>query len=259
MKIIIIITTCGILLKCQAQNLVVNGSFASPAVTNAIKWQFFPATNLWPWQTKETVFELWTNGIVDKIDIVTNAAYSAPGCFQNLEIQANAGTNTVWQTVPTIAGESYYFSFYHTPRAYFTSQLTVSVNSNVVASILENGSVLTNFAWNLFLTNFVANSNLTTLSFKDVNSAKPSNGTHIDGVVLEHIPRLVLQYTNFSTLNGHWFGVSNETYHLQYTTNLASTNWSDIGTSVTGNNTTNYFSDSTTNSTQKFYRVKIGP
>ena len=247
-------------IEVHAQNLIVNGTFATPTVTQSEKWGFFPAAELWPWQTQESSFELWTNGLVAPGAYVTNAAYSADGCTQNIEIAAQAGTNTVWQTVPTVNGETYYFSFYHTPRPHYSSQLTVSINSKVVTSIYENAAGLTNFAWQQFSTKFVATSNQTTVAFTDAAITFPSTGAHLDAVVLEHIPRLNLNRVSANELTGSWLGVSNEIYQLQYSTNLCSTNWISWGSSMQTNATTAFhFTDTITNAPQKFYRVVVGP
>ncbi len=251
---------CLLTAQGKAQNLVVNGTFSTPPVTQSVNWGYFPASELSPWQTQEAVFELWTNGLVAPAAYLTNAVYSAPGCNQNLEIEAETGPNTVWQTVPTVAGEMYLFSFYHTPRPHYSSQLTVSINSNVVASIYENADGLTNFDWRQFTTNFVAIGNLTTLAFADVPITMASAGAHIDGVVLEHVPRLAIGALNAPGFAGSWLGVSNEIYQLQYSTNLTALNWVNWGPPVQSDSTTNFtFTDTMTNTPQKYYRVLVDP
>lgn len=147
-------------------------------------------TTLPPWQTTATNFEIWTNGWSNP-GAGVGACYSTDG-VQNLEIISTGITNaTVWQTVPTVTGERYFFRFYYTPRPASASDLfTVSINSNQVFSAVENGNGLTTFNWQLFTTNFVADSNMTMLAFSDLSLSNRGAGTHIDGVVLEHMPWL---------------------------------------------------------------------
>jgi hypothetical protein len=244
----------------NAQNLVVNGSFATPAVTNASKVEYFDPTNLWPWQTTANNFEIWTNG---RIPGGIGTQYSADGESQNLEILSHYPTNAaVWQTVPTVPGQFYLFSFYYTPRPRPAPPdlFTVSVNSNTVFSVVDDGTALTNFNWQLFSTNFAATSNLTTLSFSDLSLSNEPEGTHIDGVVLEHLPLLTIQSAGISALNLYWVGVSNETYQLESSTNLAGGGWSNLGSPVSGDGTTNLYPLTPSPSVpQMFYRVVTGP
>jgi hypothetical protein len=164
----------------------------------------------------------------------------------------------VSQTVPTVSGERYIFSFYYSPRPKSSSDLfVVAVNSNTFLSIIEAGAGLTNFAWQHFTTSFVASSNLTTLAFSDTSLTGGGAGTHIDGVVLEHDPWLAIENTD-SGLEVYWLGVSNEVYQLQSLTDLAVGGWTNLGAPISGNGTTNFF-PVTADAPQAFYRLVIGP
>ena len=52
-----------------------------------------------------------------------------------------------------------------------------------------------------------------------------------------------------------WNSTSGTTYQVQYSTNLTSTNWFDLGNSVMATNTASYVLDSTRNVSNRFYRV----
>jgi uncharacterized repeat protein (TIGR03803 family) len=52
-----------------------------------------------------------------------------------------------------------------------------------------------------------------------------------------------------------WSSVVGKTYQLQYSTNLAQSNWNNLGATVTATNTTITTSDSTSPDTKRFYRV----
>ena len=169
----------------QPQNLVVNGSFewpVGPFSGKGLPPNILNAAYLEPWKTMANTFEIWRDGTV-----MTNVYdFKSADGSQNLEILSTTNVQTVWQTVPTVPGVKYSFSFYHTPRPRVISHLTVSVNNMVVGSFDEEGMMLTNFLWQKFTTNFVADSTQTTLSFAD--EAADPRGTHIDGVVLTRIP-----------------------------------------------------------------------
>ena len=238
------------------QNLLVNGSFETPPVTNATRVDY--PTNLFPWQTTTTNFEIWTNGWRNPAAGL-GPLDSADG-RQNLEILSEGTNVTVWQTVPTINGERYAFSFYYSPRPNSASDVfTVSLNSNKIFSALEDGSGLTNFDWRRFTTNFVATSNLTTLAFSDLSLSNGGSGTHIDGVVLEHEPWLAIENAG-ETLDISWLGISNETYQLQFRTNLNLGSWNNLGGPVSGHNTTYLFLVTPPSDVpQAFYRIVVGP
>jgi hypothetical protein len=54
-----------------------------------------------------------------------------------------------------------------------------------------------------------------------------------------------------------WNGDPGQAYQLQYCTNLALTNWSDLGTSATATNTVVAASDSVDTTAPRFYRLKL--
>jgi hypothetical protein len=214
-----------------SQNLVADGSFETPYVTNATKVDY--PTNMSLWRTTTTNFEVWTNGWKNPASGL-GPLDSADG-HQNLELLSEGTNVTVWQTVPTVPGERYSFSFHYSPRPNSSSdRFSVTVNSNLVLSVLEDGDGLSNFDWQQFTTNFIANSNLTTLAFTDLSLTGGGSGTHIDGVVLQHEPWLTIENTG-DALNISWFTVSNETYQLQFRTNLTAGTWTNLGSPVSGN------------------------
>ncbi len=239
-----------------SQNLVVNGSFEMPPVTNATKVAF--PTNLSPWQTTSSTFEIWTNGW-NNPSAGIGPQFSAVG-HQNLEILSEGTNVTVWQTVPTVVGDLYVFSFYYSPRPHSASDLfVVSIDSNTVFSAVEDGSGLANFDWQQFTTSFVAASNFTTLTFSDQSLTDGGSGTHIDGVVLEHLPGLSISPddTGFKI---SWLGASNLNYQLQFRTNLLVGDWSDFGSPVPGSNTTSsIFVTPFPGIPLGFYRLEVDP
>lgn len=251
----------GVLLRLPvveglAQNLLVNGSFESPAVTNATKVEY--PTNLPSWQTTATNFEVWTNGW--KNPAAGLGPLDSTDGHQNLEIISEGTNATVWQTAPTVVGERYAFSFYYSPRPQSSSdRFVVTINSNQCLSVIEDGDGLTNFDWQRFTTSFVAASNLATLAFSDTSLTDGGSGTHIDGVVLEHEPWLQIEPAA-PGVNLSWLGVSNERYQLQFQTNLAATNWINFGSLIQGMGTTNLVhAMPPVGASQAFYRLLLEP
>ncbi len=169
-------------------SLVVNGSFESPPVPmrNGELWTYVEPADFAPWETDGEKFEVWTNGYSpanDDSSFHFPPTVSADG-GQNLEIISdNTYQSSVWQTVPTLPGTNYTFSFQHSPRPGFFSTLRVYVNSDLVGKFDEDGHPLTAFHWQLFTTNFIATSTNVTLKFSD-EGAIMGAGTHLDAVAL---------------------------------------------------------------------------
>ncbi len=241
------------------QNLLANGSFETPHVTNATKVSFADPAGLLPWQTTATNFELWTNGWKNS-NAGMGPLFSADG-GQNLEILSSTNDASVWQTVPTLPGEHYTLSFYYSPRPGAAADgFSVDVNSTNILAVVDDGSELVDFDWQQFATTFVADTNLTTVSFSDFSFNGGGSGTHIDGVVLEHVPAVTIQKAAGSGVHIQWVGVSNEFYRVQFRTNLIAGNWSNLGGTIFGSNAINSISITPDSNTPRaFYRVRTGP
>jgi hypothetical protein len=61
-----------------------------------------------------------------------------------------------------------------------------------------------------------------------------------------------------TTLNLSWSATAASSYQVQYKTDLAQTNWINLGSPITATGTTATATDSTTNS-QRFYRIVLLP
>jgi hypothetical protein len=62
-----------------------------------------------------------------------------------------------------------------------------------------------------------------------------------------------------STLNLTWSTEAGGMYQLQYTSDLSSSNWSNLGSAVTATGATLSTTDSLTNGPQRFYRLALSP
>ncbi|MGA2662936.1 MAG: hypothetical protein ABSH34_36110 [Verrucomicrobiota bacterium] len=56
-----------------------------------------------------------------------------------------------------------------------------------------------------------------------------------------------------------WTREAGGTYQLQYTSDLSSGNWTDLGNAVTATGSTLTATDSVTNGARRFYRVVLSP
>lgn len=181
-RLIVLANSLALALSVYGQNLLTNGSFETPVIP-AATYRAIPADQLAPWQTDGDNFEIWSDGMLVPSNVPT---YSVHG-RQNLEIQG--GGASVWQTVSTVVGEHYRLSFYHSPRSTIHTTLTVSINSETVATFDENGTALSDFKWRKFESVYTATAASTTVMFSD--SPLLGGGTHIDHVSLERADNLV--------------------------------------------------------------------
>ena len=59
----------------------------------------------------------------------------------------------------------------------------------------------------------------------------------------------------FSAVEVGWTSVSGQIYQVQYSTNLVSSNWFNLGSAVIGNGSTNFVFDSTRQNSQRHYKI----
>jgi sulfatase modifying factor 1 len=64
-----------------------------------------------------------------------------------------------------------------------------------------------------------------------------------------------IDLTIHTAIEVEWSSVSGRTYQVQYSTNLVSTNWFDLGSSVMATNAASFMLDSTRGVSNRFYRV----
>jgi Protein of unknown function (DUF642) len=181
----------------NGDNLIVNGSFEEPQVPpmkpgeNAkVLWMMADSDEMKPWETDLDGFEIWANGLMmprGNATVRIAPVKSAVG-NQNIEIisdpvKGNGMIGSVWQTVKTKPGTTYALSFYHSERPGAKSTLTVLINDKPLTTIDEDGTDYGTLYWELFQTNFVADSASTTVKFSDESDVL-GQGTHLDGVKL---------------------------------------------------------------------------
>ena len=105
---------------------------------------------------------------------------------------------------------------------------------------------------------YIDTTNAITVRATDLND---TNLTAVQSfnVIVVSPPMMQAVSTDGTNLLLSWSAISGLNYSLQYTTNLAATNWIDLATNVVaaGGMATN--SDMLTTDLARFYRVRVGP
>ena len=237
--------------KCDAENLLTNGSFEMVGYpTNSIIGLSPGTTNLPGWALMGT-------GSAYLV-----AAPLQPSYFTALDgkqfFDFNHPTLTLSQTFPTRPGESYEVTF-------SAGRFQGPTNMLIVAQILAtNGVVLGGLTANVPSTNqwappsrfrFTATTTASTLQFHGSN-ATVNVDLAMDAVSVQAVsPRLTI---DVSEVRLCWQSQSNRMYQLQFTTNVASNTWTDSGAPIPGSGATDC-SFQPVADPQRFYRVVLLP
>ena len=237
--------------KGGAQNLLTNGSFEAVAYpTNSIISLSAGTTNLPGWVLKGT-------GSAYLV-----ATPLAGGFFMALDgkqfFDFNQPTLTLSQSFPTRPGESYEVSFF---GGYFQGLANMRIIAQVLAT---NGTVVGALTGSVPATNqwappfrfrFTATTAASTLQFHGSN-ATVNVDLAMDAVSVQPVsPRLTI---DVSEVRLCWQSQTNRMYQLQFTTNVASNTWTDLGAPIPGSGATDC-SFQPVADPQRFYRVVLLP
>lgn len=176
--------------------LVANGGFENPHVTNNQQWDIFPSgTPNLDWSAK------WvrTSGGQPAIANVelhrgVNSWGSHTGA-QHTELDSDWGgpsssqsgedaSATIFQDLPTVVGGTYTVSLWTSPRpgtGTADNKTEVKMGSTVLDTIIEDGSANSNTVWKQHTYSFVATSSLTRLAISDQGTGN-SLGAFVDDV-----------------------------------------------------------------------------
>ena len=162
------------------QNLLKNGSFEFPEVTNTSKWQLFPSgTALLEWVVG------WVSAapsMPPKIEIHEGVLVAASDGDQSIELDSDAPTY-ISQAVNTESGYEYKLSFDFAARP---NTLEADNKLEVWADTVLQASISSNTSWQTKTYNFFATTNLTEIKFVDIGIPNTdSMGTLLDNVKLE--------------------------------------------------------------------------
>ena len=161
-------------------NLITNGGFETPILSSG-SWSIYPDASL----------TSWTVNSGDGLEIQYNAAGAPHGGNQLAELDSN-NSSVVSQTITTIPGEEYNFSFWYSPRPGIGSgdnTIGVSVQgvgdsgflvSDTIGATAVGGS---NTTWALYEYSFTATQTSTEIKFADLGTSN-SLGGYLDDVVL---------------------------------------------------------------------------
>jgi len=184
-------------LSCS-QNLIFNGSFESPQVTEHDGWDVFPSP-VGPWQVE------WVHSSEDpdrpiqaNLEIQRSSHYAAADGDQFAELDTSwygpgEGYNwyhpasvAIYQDIVTVPGVVYELSFYFSPKPGWTAdhnRLEIRWGGALVDTQITDGSSLFDTAWSHHTYSLVAENNVTRVQFSDEGISN-SLGTFIDGISL---------------------------------------------------------------------------
>lgn len=166
-------------------NLIVNGSFEEPVVTNAGGWALFNPDAVEGWQSDKQI-EIWS----------TYGLTSYDG-EQHAELNADrSGPWSIWQDVETSIGAWYRLSFAAASRTRGGESFSVSLGGAPIVlnqqevsfePVLEETVALQSRQWTVYSYGFKAEQSLTRLTFTSV-TPNSTMGNLIDDVSLVPAP-----------------------------------------------------------------------
>ncbi|WP_372807679.1 formylglycine-generating enzyme family protein [Pontiella sp.] len=80
-------------------------------------------------------------------------------------------------------------------------------------------------------------------------------GFRVAAIGATPVPAIVVSINIDSAVGIEWSSISGQSYQVQYSTNLVSTNWFDLGGVISATNATGYSVDYSTGVSHRFYRV----
>ena len=161
--------TAGLMFAASAHaNLVVNGGFENPDVATN-NWAFFPSSGVPGWDGSN--IEIWD----------TYGGVVAPEGTQHAELNSHPGNVaspfSIYQSFATAVGQTYDVSFFYRARVDANESFQFSVGPlAVLLSDHVTGS------WSQYMSSFVANGSLTTITFTSTNAG--TLGNFLDDVVV---------------------------------------------------------------------------
>jgi hypothetical protein len=185
-------STANVLLfPSRAQNLIVNGSFETPAATSPYWFFTIPggSNGLAPWVVSS-----------NSIDVVNSSNYTdwAAPAFddaQAVDLDGTPGPGQIAQTFPTVPGTVYRLSFAYGNN--FDNQRNPSAAVRIYdesgeslgpLTITHSTSTQGNLDWQVFATNFTANGTSSTLEFTSLtppgSGGADNGGILLDGIVI---------------------------------------------------------------------------
>jgi hypothetical protein len=161
-------------LSLHASNIVVNGSFELPALSNP-SWSLFDS------------IPGWSLASGPYIEVQNHVAGSPFDGNQFVELDSTA-ESAIFQDLPTVAGVQYYLSFAFSPRpGVAENKMGVSWNGLPVTTLSADGSALADTNWTVYSFTVAATSTTTRLQFSGLGPSD-SLGEYVDAVSVEQTP-----------------------------------------------------------------------
>jgi hypothetical protein len=183
---------------------------------------------------------------------LTSSSYPHGSVSAYVNAPVHGTTGSVSQTISTVVGQSYTVDFWLAANGVAGGDVTVSFGNTTGFS--QTYAWPTYFDWTEYTFTTVATASSSTFTFA---------GTNLDGTFF--IDDVSVTGTNtpppqpsasiYTAVELDWMAISNATYQVQWSPDVASTNWTNLGLSVAGTGTSITIFDSTRNSSKKFYRV----
>lgn len=160
------------LLSCNPEiNLLTNGGFEEPVVTNSNKWDTFTSGTLGLGWLVE-----WISGGIGGLELQAGVNGWLPDeANQYAELDSTKATK-IWQDVPTILGKTYKLKFAYSPRPYVSdNSIEVYSDGNLLDTLSSDGTSNSNTTWSLKSYEFTADDE-TKIEFKDVSNSDSFGG-----------------------------------------------------------------------------------
>ncbi len=165
----------------------------------------------------------------------------------------NGSLGSLSQTLPTTAGQRYLLSFWlDNPAIGTPNEFIASWNGTT----LFNGANLGEFAWTNFQFAVSATRASTALELEFRND---QNAFGLDDISVQPLPAPALEAVTetHGLISLTWSTVPGLAYQVQYTDDLTTAAWNNLGSAVTAISGTLTASDSATSSPRRFYRIVL--
>jgi hypothetical protein len=164
------------------------------------------------------------------------------------------------QSLATRAGQIYQLSLWlespenETPNQFQVMWNTNSTTTNIVFNQLNMGS----FGWSNLLFTVKAWTNVTTLQ---IGGRNDNSYFALDSVSVLPVPAPAVQALNAGKKSFQlaWTALPGVAYQVQYLTNLLTTNWVNLGSTITATNNPMYWTETNGPNQKGFYRVELLP
>jgi hypothetical protein len=198
-------------------------------------------------------FAGWTFPQKAGTNISASQPYVHSGVYgAKLGESGSASLNYMDQTVSTIVGQTYQISCWLYCDGTTPNEFSIVWNG----ATLYDQQNMGNTGWTNLQAQGPATTGLTTLGFGFRND---SSYFGLDDVAVYPVPQFKTMTLTNGTISLNWTAQAGRTYQLQYTTNLAQSQWSNWGATLftTSNSVTS--TDATTAPQGRYYRVVLQP